>query len=217
MSVVLQLHLTEDEKRRLGRVFEDVEQHLARITGGRMGFLPEADGEDVVHEVFPAFARKAVCGELECLDNRRIADIEDDELDQYILRCRTYLIDIAIHKCGEFHRKARSHRRAKGRWCQTRRPKRRWHETRREQKADPAVELDRQEQSNRVRQAVANLPKHLYKVVMLCYDEGRSHKEAAVILGVSLSTAEHRLHDALVLLRQELTQDNHNGNGHPRR
>ena len=52
-----------------------------------LGFLSIADGKDVVQESFILFARRARRDGLRCLGNRKIGDMDDSELEQWIPQC----------------------------------------------------------------------------------------------------------------------------------
>jgi RNA polymerase sigma factor (sigma-70 family) len=149
-----------------------------------------ADGDDIVQEAFISFARRAVRGELKCLDGRPIADIADDELDRYVEGCRIYLIHIALHKCGEFRRKTKTRFRVIGRWI----------DNVREQDGDPAEDLLRQEQLDSVQHAITRLPARLYEVLLLRFYAQCSEKEIAMHLGISVRMVKYRLHE----LREQL-------------
>ena len=197
------LRLTQEESKKLWRLFRPVAEYLAGISGARLGLLSAVDGEDVAQEAFVLFARQAVRGGLECLGKRRIADIEDGDLDRYMRGCRTYLIHIAERKCCEFHRKRKSQFRVIGQWI----------DRIQEPKTDPASDLSRLERIRSVRRAVKQLPEHLRKVWVLRYYIQYSEKEIAARLGVSVRMVKYRLHELRERLRTLLSSEQLEGRG----
>jgi RNA polymerase sigma factor (sigma-70 family) len=188
---VTTLRLTQIESEKLWRLFSPMAGYLARIAGAKLGFLQAVDGEDVAQEVFVLFARRAICGGLECLDNRRIADIEDEELDQYAPCCRTYLIYITERKCWELHRKIKSQFRVIGHWI----------DLARMQDSDPADSTLREKRLSDVQRAALTLPTHLYEVLVLRFYAQCSEKEIATKLGVSVRMVKYRLYEIRKKLR----------------
>ena len=61
----------------------------------------------------------------------------------------------------------------------------------------PAVALEREERSSRVRQLVEQLPLHLKEVLVLGYYHGFAYKEMANVLDVPIGTIKSRLHSAV--------------------
>ena len=61
----------------------------------------------------------------------------------------------------------------------------------------PAVALEREERSSRVRQLVEQLPPHLKEVLVLGYYHGFAYKEMANVLDVPIGTVKSRLHSAV--------------------
>ncbi|MCH8912809.1 MAG: sigma-70 family RNA polymerase sigma factor [Planctomycetes bacterium] len=61
----------------------------------------------------------------------------------------------------------------------------------------PAVALEREERSSRVRQLVDQLPPHLKEVLVLGYYHGFAYKEMANVLDVPIGTIKSRLHSAV--------------------
>ena len=61
----------------------------------------------------------------------------------------------------------------------------------------PAVALEREERSSRVRQLVEQLPLHLKEVLVLGYYHGFAYKEMASVLDVPIGTIKSRLHSAV--------------------
>ncbi len=61
----------------------------------------------------------------------------------------------------------------------------------------PAVALEREERSSRVRQLVEQLPPHLKEVLVLGYYHGFAYKEMANVLDVPIGTIKSRLHSAV--------------------
>lgn len=68
--------------------------------------------------------------------------------------------------------------------------------------ANPADQVDLDEQRLRVRQAVDRLPDSLKQVVLLAYFQGLKYKEVAEILNIPVGTVKSRLHTAIVQLSQ---------------
>jgi RNA polymerase sigma factor (sigma-70 family) len=189
--------LTQAEKEKLWRLFQPAVQHLAGISAAMLGFVSVTDGDDVVQEVFLFFARRAVQGELKCLENRRVADIGDHELEQYIPLCRRYLSNVTACKSYEFHRRIKSRRNGTGRWLDTVKKK----------EVDPLIGLIHQEQVDNVQQTVLRLPPHLRKILVLRFHEQRSLEEIAAILTITARTVQRHLRDLLEQLRILLPSD----------
>ncbi len=61
----------------------------------------------------------------------------------------------------------------------------------------PAVALEREERSSRVRQLVEQLPLYLKEVLVLGYYHGFAYKEMADVLDVPIGTIKSRLHSAV--------------------
>ena len=61
----------------------------------------------------------------------------------------------------------------------------------------PAVALEREERSSRVRQLVEQLPLYLKEVLVLGYYHGFAYKEMANVLDVPIGTIKSRLHSAV--------------------
>ena len=190
------LRLTDVEKEKVWRVFGSVDRDLARLATAMMRFPMFADGKDVVQEAFMLFARQATRGGLKCLGNRRIADIDDRELDQRLPLCRAYLIWVVVCKCCWFHRKEKLHPLA---------VKEQDKENVQGSEPDPAKAFSRQESVNCVRRAILSLPEHLQKVLTLHYYGRSSEEEIAVALDIPLGTVKSRLHGSRKLLRPRLS------------
>jgi RNA polymerase sigma-70 factor, ECF subfamily len=69
---------------------------------------------------------------------------------------------------------------------------------------DPLGDLTRQEDIERVRQAVLALPAHYREVVVLCDLEELDYAQAAASLGCAVGTVRSRLHRARSLLLKKL-------------
>lgn len=67
----------------------------------------------------------------------------------------------------------------------------------------PPDAVDRDEQRQRVRAAVARLPEALRQTVLLVYFQGLRYQEAAEVLGIPVGTVKSRLHAALTRLTAE--------------
>lgn len=70
---------------------------------------------------------------------------------------------------------------------------------------DDSAETD--ERAASVRRAVAKLPDHLRTPLVLARFEGRSQQEIAAILGCTPKVVEHRISNAIKLLRETLGPD----------
>jgi RNA polymerase sigma-70 factor (ECF subfamily) len=71
-------------------------------------------------------------------------------------------------------------------------------------RADPVVEISRDERVEAVRQAVQALPLHYREVVVLCSLEEMSYEEAANVIGCPVGTVRSRLNRARALLVEKL-------------
>ena len=69
----------------------------------------------------------------------------------------------------------------------------------------PAVALEREERSSRVRQLVEQLPLHLKEVLVLGYYHGFAYKEMANVLEVPIGTIKSRLHSAVAKMGNLIT------------
>ncbi len=69
----------------------------------------------------------------------------------------------------------------------------------------PAVALEREERSSRVRQLVEQLPPHLKEVLVLGYYHGFAYKEMANVLDVPIGTIKSRLHSAVTKMGDLIT------------
>ena len=190
------LRLTDVEKEKVWRVFGPVDRQLARLATTMMRSLTVADNKDVVQESFMLFAHRATRGGLKCLGNRRIADIDDSELDQRIPLCRAYLTCVVVRKCCWFHRKEKSHPLA---------VRERVKENVQRSEPDPAEALSREESVNGLQRAVLSLPAHLQKVLTLHYYGRSSEEEIAAALDIPLGTVKSRLRGSRKLLRPRLS------------
>ena len=200
VSRMLASEFTEAVNRRLNRVFQDAAPRLLRTATRMLGLSNTADREDVLQDACMSFGNRAVLGELECLDSRRVADITDDELHCYFPRCRSFLAVIVKCTCRDYRRRAEL------------RPQliAEWGETLQAPKADPAVELMRQEQVDMVWKAISELPTSVQEILTLHIDGQHSEKEIAAMQGVSLSTIERTLRHTWKELQRKLCV---NGNG----
>lgn len=77
-------------------------------------------------------------------------------------------------------------------------------EPRRSSNPDPAEAVGRAEESARLHEEVQRLPGRYRSAVVACYFEGRTHEEAAELLGCPLGTVKGRLARARDLLRKRL-------------
>jgi RNA polymerase sigma-70 factor, ECF subfamily len=69
---------------------------------------------------------------------------------------------------------------------------------------DPLGDLTRQEDIERLRQAVLALPEHYREVVVLCELDQLDYAQAAALLGCAVGTVRSRLHRARSLLVKKL-------------
>ncbi len=69
----------------------------------------------------------------------------------------------------------------------------------------PAVALEREERSSRVRQLVEQLPPYLKEVLVLGYYHGFAYKEMANVLDVPIGTIKSRLHSAVARMGDLIT------------
>ena len=69
----------------------------------------------------------------------------------------------------------------------------------------PAVALEREERSSRVRQLVEQLPLYLKEVLVLGYYHGFAYKEMANLLDVPIGTIKSRLHSAVAKMGDLIT------------
>ena len=72
----------------------------------------------------------------------------------------------------------------------------------------PDEHFDLQENRNRVRQAVLELPEHLRSVVLLVYYQGLKYREAAEAISIPVGTVKSRMHTAMLKLN-EVWKDAH--------
>jgi RNA polymerase sigma factor (sigma-70 family) len=191
------VQMTENERERLLRVYEPVEYDLLRIAAVKLRFVPSHEPEDAVQEAFLSFARWALRGRLKCLGCRRLAEIDDAELGQYLPRCHSFLKSLVSHQCLNFMREAIYRPRISlG-----------WHGDRQGCDAHPDGELLRQEQSTRVRRAVARLPAQLHEVVVLRFYWRHTIEEIATILRIPSGTVKSRIHRLKRELRSLLSAE----------
>lgn len=174
--------MSEAERERLWRLVEPVYRDLARIAAAILRFVESEDGEDAVQESFVSFAKLARCGKLHCLDNRCVSDINDCEIEQYVPRCRAYLVTVLIRHCCCFRRKARSRARVRTEWA-TKATKVTGH---------IVSELVLQEEMTWMRSAVAQLPDQLRVVAALRFYGRCSVQETAAALGIPEGTVKSR-------------------------
>jgi RNA polymerase sigma-70 factor (ECF subfamily) len=73
----------------------------------------------------------------------------------------------------------------------------------------PLEELIEKEESRRIHEAILALPPELRTALLLVRFEELKYREAAQILGISLSTVRMRLHRALCILAQTLGETSH--------
>ena len=189
--------LMPEEQRKLYHIYEPSARDLARIAGCTLRSLSVDEGDDAVQEAFMIFAYRASRGELRCLDNRRIIDIPDDELDSYVARCRIYLKHIVVCKCCEFHRRAKL------------RPKTDWRSLAAAMvDDDPAKGLCADECIANLYKAVSELSSVFHKVVYLRHFGHCTEKEIAQILDIPCGTVKSRLHRAYRLLQSYIERTN---------
>lgn len=194
---------TEAVNQKVLRLFQPWVRNLLRTAISTLEASFKSYAEDALQDTFMAFRYAAMQGDLECLDGRRVADIENDELDRYAGLCGTFLTSIVRNKCFDCQRHAESQPQLVAEWNEAIEGK----------EAEPVVLLMRQEQADSVWQAVMELPAHLQEVLVLRLDGGHSQKEIAEIRGVSLSTIKRNLRDAYEQVRYKLRA---NGNGYRR-
>ena len=201
------LSSAEKGRIRLEHVFCIAMPRLRGLIAARLGSLSIADVYDVSQETCLAFVRREALGDLECFNGRRIAEIGDHEFDHCIEDCCAYLFRIAKHKCNEFYRRSNSQSLAVSRWIGN------------AQRCtiDPMVDLIRQEQVSRLRQAVSHLPKPFRRVVMLYFYHRRTEEEIGATLGMSARNVRRYLRKSMDKLRAELLREpakEVEGNGH---
>ena len=63
------------------------------------------------------------------------------------------------------------------------------------------------EELGALRQAVSRLPPAKQEIVLLCYHEGMTHEQVAVVLEIPVGTVKSRLHAALQELREQLASE----------
>ncbi len=119
-------------------------------------------------------------------------------------RLAPWLYRVAVRQCLLY-------RRRQGRWTRRqqeaqRRQIARWKQHQQHQTADPTGWLLAQENQQRVRQALAQLPDRDAQMLLLKYAHGWSYRQIADHLGVSLSCVESRLHRARGRLRRLLAR-----------
>ena len=73
----------------------------------------------------------------------------------------------------------------------------------------PDQQLEQQELTARVRQAIESMPDHLRQILLLSYFEKLSYQEIAEVLGIPLGTVKSRLHAAVANFAERWKQANH--------
>ena len=194
---------TEAVNEKVLRLFQPWVRNLLRTATNTLGDPFKSYAEDALQDTFLAFRYAVMQGDLECLDGHCVTDIENDELDHCAGFCGTFLTSIIKNKCVDCQRSAGSQPELVSELD----------EDIQGNEVEPVVLLMRQEQLDRVWQAIMELPSPLREVVVLRLDGGHSQKEIAEIQGVSLSTIKRNLRDAREQVRCKLRV---NGNGHRR-
>jgi len=110
-----------------------------------------------------------------------------------------WLYQLAVRQSLLYRRKQGRRRKLAERYAERRRPTE--HDTRH---PDPLGWLLSEERRDRVREAMARLPRRDAEILMLKYTEDWSYRELAKHLGISHSAVESRLHRARERLRREL-------------
>jgi len=80
---------------------------------------------------------------------------------------------------------------------------------------DPTFQTDLDEQRERIRRAVDDLPEAFRRVVMLVYYQGLKYREAAEILSIPVGTVKSRLHSALLKLNDAVDPADRGEFDHP--
>ena len=151
---------------------------LRTVVGARLG-EPQA-----IDEVMQEVALAAVRQQSPIADASKVAP---------------WLYRLAVTQSLLYRRKQGRRRNLTGRYAQRYRPAEQDH-----RHADPLDWLLCEERRERVRQAVARLPRREAEILLLKYIEGWSYRQLAEHLGISRSAVEARLHRARKRLRTEL-------------
>ncbi len=108
---------------------------------------------------------------------------------------KTWLYRIAINQCRSLQHT--------GRWGQSDEPL----DSRPGAEARPDEVIQTAERNDRLHAAIAGLGAEKGRVLLLCYHQGMTHREAAEILEIPVGTLKSRIHAALVELRERLSSE----------
>ena len=168
---------TEAVNEKVLRLFQPWVCNLLRTATNTLGASFKSYAEDALQDTFLAFRYAVMQGDLECLDGRHVTDIENDELDHCVGFCGTFLTSIIKNKCVDCQRSAGSQPELVPELD----------EALQGNEVEPVVLLMRQEQLDRVWQAISELPSPLREVLVLRFAGGHSEKEIAEMAGFLLA------------------------------
>ena len=107
---------------------------------------------------------------------------------------KTWLYRIAINRCRDLRGRTVAHCARGAHPAET-------------DDADPGQSTMHGEDLGVLRQAVSNLTPVKQEVLLLCYHEGMTHEQVAVVLEMPVGTVKSRLHAALQELREQLANE----------
>ena len=188
------VRLQDDEREKLSWLIDAVDGEVRAKVAGWLQASLAAEREDVVQETFQTFAVQAAQGTLRCLAGQKILDIAREDLGDYLVGCRKFLLHVARNHCRRLYRRLGRYQHeihALREFCDS--------------GLSPELQLQEREDRNALHHALALLPGYVRGPLALCYFGNCSYLEAAEVLDIPLNTVKRRLHYGRRLLRNILT------------